>query len=99
MGRVGSPKVVTTATSVWRTWKVNSSSAKIKISTGADDEGEKITFHGDFEVLGGVAACGEFLEIVRINLLLQIVGDHILRVSGEQTYLRTWAVAAAKVWA
>ena len=81
MGRVGLPKVVTTATSVCADLEDKQQQAENKDQQQADNQREGIAFHGNYLVLGGGTVrssrlCGD--------LILQVEREDIVGVGGEQ---------------
>src|SRR5207302_2325623 len=89
MLREYSPKVVTTATSVWRTWKVNNMQTKISSSTAAvisvigfrfiSANSKSFVRRGRFDVLGRNHAAQQ----IRPDFLLQVQDEDVLCVRGR----------------
>src|SRR5260221_14301551 len=77
MSAVGLPKVVTTATSDWRTWKTKSSKAKIKISTAP------MMMVKRFRLMGSMFVHVQ-VQKVFADLVFQVENHHVLRVRDEQ---------------
>src|SRR5439155_25998410 len=89
------PKVVTTATSVWRSWKVNNMQAKINSSTAPVARVIGFRFIGAHSTsfVGG----GRFVDVRRQDraaqeqvlpdFFLQIQRQDVLRVGGQQNVL------------
>ena len=90
MLREYSPKVVTTATSVWRTWKVNNIQTKITSSTAAvisvirfrfiSANSESFVHRGRF---GGLGRQDHAAQQIRPDFFLQVQDEDVLCVRGR----------------
>src|SRR6266571_7607909 len=85
------PKVVTTATSVWRTWKVNNMQRKISSSTPLVTNVILFCFIGsESSVRRGfvhVRRRNDAIEEVTADVFLQIQSQHVLRVGRREDIL------------
>src|SRR2546426_7919003 len=94
MLREYSPKVVTTATSVWRTWKVNNMQMKITSSTAAvisvirfrfiSANSESFVHRGRF---GGFGRQDHAAQQIRPDFFLQVQDEDVLCVRGRYDIL------------
>src|SRR5437879_286710 len=80
MGHVGLPKVVTTATSDWRTWKTNSSRMKISSRTAPTIIVSaflfiKSSWFGSLDI---------DIQDVRADFVLEVELDHLVSIGREQ---------------